>query len=231
MQLFTEFHKEWEIESKDAASRALQLTTVKEDDEEEEEGNDEGKKPEPLPVQSAANTGNRRASQRRSILITQNNSPAMHAMVTAPPLSLIEDVEKLPLSFDIVKHFFGDNSYRDFRIMLDGYEPLDFKGLLYWRERLDRYEAKLGDVDELIASQLDEKRNFTTFSLTIITTVLAPMAILTGYFGMNFDNMTELDHTTYEYAPGITLMWILTGVVYGLMLIMSLHFRIIYSAT
>jgi hypothetical protein len=167
----------------------------------------------------------------RSLLLSNMTSPVMKDINDCFALGIYQDLEKLPLSYEIVKRFFGDNAYRDFRILLDGYEPLDFKGLLYWRERLDRYESKLSDVDDLIANQLDEKRNFTTFSLTIITTVLAPMAILTGYFGMNFDNMEELDSTTYEYAPGVTIMWILTGVIYGLMLLVALHFRIIYSAT
>ncbi len=225
LHLFNDFHIEWEAESKQAASRALQISTIQEDDHDEDASQSTAN---PQAVQMS----NRRSTHRRSIMINKMTSPAMAATATtAAPLSLIEDVEKLPLSYDIVKRFFGDNAYRDFRILLDGYEPLDFKGLLYWRERLDRYESKIADVDDLIANQLDEKRNFTTFSLTIITTVLAPMAILTGYFGMNFDNMEELDSTTYEYAPGVTIMWILTGVIYGLMLLVALHFRIIYSAT
>jgi Mg2+ and Co2+ transporter CorA len=141
------------------------------------------------------------------------------------------DVYKLPLSYSLVKRFFGENTYREIRLLLDGYEVLDIKGLQYWKERLEKYEHKLNDVHELMNHQLDEKRNFISFSLTIVTTVLAPMAILTGYFGMNFDNMTELNSNTYHYAPGVTLLWILCGVIYGLMLVLALHFRIIYSAT
>jgi Mg2+ and Co2+ transporter CorA len=115
--------------------------------------------------------------------------------------------------------------------MLDGYELLDIKGVVYWRERLRKYANKVETLKHLIASQLDEKRNFMSFMLTIITTLLAPLAILTGYFGMNFDNMKELDHTTYPSAPGVELMWIIMGVSYGVLLVISFHFRVIYSAT
>ena len=139
--------------------------------------------------------------------------------------------DKLPLSYNLVKRFCGDGAHRDFRFVLDGYELLDMKGLYYWRERLERYSQKLNATKDLIQNQLEEKRNFTTFMLTIVTTVLAPLAVLTGYFGMNFDNMDELSAETYDYAPGVQLMWIIAGITYGLMLILSIHFRIIYSAT
>jgi Mg2+ and Co2+ transporter CorA len=45
---------------------------------------------------------------------------------------------------------------------------------------LSRYSQRLCDIRELIATQLEEKRNFTSFTLTIVTTVLAPMAVMTG---------------------------------------------------
>lgn len=67
--------------------------------------------------------------------------------------------------------------------------------------------------------------------LTIITTILAPLAILTGYFGMNFDNMVELDHNTYPSTPGVKIMWVICGVSYGTLLLVAFHFRVMYSAT
>ncbi len=61
---------------------------------------------------------------------------------------------------------------------------------------------------------------------------LAPVSILTGYFGMNFDNMPEL---TYPYInsqlPGKWLMWSICLITYGFLLLYSIHYRIIYSAT
>ena len=139
--------------------------------------------------------------------------------------------DKLPLNFKLVKRFCGDAALRDFRFILDGYELLDMKGLYYWRERLERYSQKLNATKDLIQSQLEEKRNFTTFMLTLVTTILAPLTVLTGYFGMNFDNMKELLEDTYDFAPGVRIMWIIAGITYGLMFMLSIHFRIIYSAT
>lgn len=165
----------------------------------------------------------RKIHHRRSILLSAlQRQKTMRADV---------NFEKLPLSHDLLEHFFGDQLYRELHRLLDGFEVLELKGLVFWKERLEKYESRLQDVEGLIASQLDEKRNFMSFSLTIVTTILAPMAILTGYFGMNFDNLVELNSSTYKYAPGVELMWILSGVIYGVMFLLAIHFRIIYSAT
>jgi Mg2+ and Co2+ transporter CorA len=145
--------------------------------------------------------------------------------------ALPENVEKVSLCFAHIRSFFGADPYREIRANLEGYELLDIKGLVYWKERLRRYAAKVAALKDLISSQLDEKRNFMSFMLTIITTILAPLAILTGYFGMNFGNMKELDPDTYPATPGVQLMWVICGVCYGALLLVSLHFRVLYSAT
>ncbi len=145
--------------------------------------------------------------------------------------ALPEGIEKVPLSFAIISKFFGKDPYREIHRHLDGYEQLDIKGLVYWKDRLRRYALKVESLKELITTQLDEKRNFMSFMLTIITTVLAPLAVLTGYFGMNFDNMKELEVGTYPYAPGVKIMWVISGFAYGGLLLLALHFRVLYSAT
>jgi len=145
--------------------------------------------------------------------------------------ALPEGIEKVSVTFAIVSKFFGSDPYREIHKHLDGYEQLDLKGLVYWKERLRKYSLKVDGLKELIATQLDEKRNFMSFMLTIITTVLAPLAVLTGYFGMNFENMDELHPDTYKSAPGVALMWVISGFAYGGLLILALHFRVLYSAT
>jgi Mg2+ and Co2+ transporter CorA len=181
---------------------------------------------------NAANAGRRRGSARRA-----SNLMMLTAMHKTPSVAIVNsansmmELEKLPLSYHLVKDFMGDASYRDLKIMLEGYELLDMKGLIFWCERIEKYEQRLSDMRSLIATQLDEKRNFTTFLLTIVTTVLAPLTILTGYFGMNFTNMSELDPDTYPYAPGVWIMWAIAGLLYIIMFLFSMHFRVIYSAT
>lgn len=109
---------------------------------------------------------------------------------------------------------------------------MEIKGLVYWKERLKKYSLKVESLKHLISTQLDEKRNFMSFMLTIITTILAPLAILTGYFGMNFTNMKELDPDAYpSVTPGVVLMWVICGISYGFLLMFALHFRVLYSAT
>lgn len=169
----------------------------------------------------------RRSSRRPSILVSHMNSQPTNFR----RMSIIGDVDKIPLSYAVLERFFGDHAYRDLKMILDGYETLDLKGLLHWQERLNKLEQKIQEVNAFIDSQMEEKRNFTTFSLTILTTVLAPMAILTGYFGMNFQNMYELDPHTYPWVPGVRLFWAVAVSFYFLLLMFAFHFRIIYSAT
>ena len=47
---------------------------------------------------------------------------------------------------------------------------------------------------------------------------------------MNFDNMVELSHDTYPLVPGVKLIWVVAGTIYGLMLVIGFHFRIFQSA-
>jgi hypothetical protein len=174
--------------------------------------------------------GRRRGSVRRSsrlvMMASLHETPSVFANATT-----LMELEKLPLSYGVVKVFLGDACYRDLRIILEGYELLEMKGLVDWQQRIEKYETRLNEMRTLIATQLEEKRNFTTFLLTIVTTILAPLTILTGYFGMNFENMDELHPNTYPFVPGVKLMWAISGFLYFLMLLFAMHFRVIYSAT
>mmetsp|Transcript_9809 Transcript_9809/g.16441 ORF Transcript_9809/g.16441 Transcript_9809/m.16441 type:complete len:217 (+) Transcript_9809:3-653(+) len=141
------------------------------------------------------------------------------------------NIEKVAVTFGVVEHFLGRDPYRELHTTLDGYELLDVKGVISWKDRLNRYLNTAESLKGLINSQMDEKRNFMSFVLTIVTTVLAPLAIVTAYFGMNFDNMSEFDSDTYKWFPGVWLMWLITFVSYGLLLLIGVHFRVLYSAT
>ena len=174
--------------------------------------------------------GERSTMRRPSHQVTIQRAHSDTLSVDSGAASLLE-LEKLPLSYKLVKRFLGDACYRDLKIMIDGYELLDIKGLGYWKERIEKYDLRLTDMRQLIAAQLEEKRNFTSFLLTIVTTVLAPLTIMTGYFGMNFENMLELNPDTYPHFPGVKLMWAMSGFLYLLMFIFAMHFRVIYSAT
>lgn len=145
--------------------------------------------------------------------------------------ALPEGAEKLSLSFSLIHRFLGTDPYRELRAMQEGYELLDIRGLLYWKERMKKYSVKVEQLKLLIKTQLDEKRNFISFMLTAITTILAPLTIFTAYFGMNFENMVELNADTYPSVPGVVILWVICGVAYGALLLIGVHFRILYSVS
>ena len=63
--------------------------------------------------------------------------------------------------------------------------------------RLDDIAASLRDhtsqVRELYQPQLDVRQNRTMTLLTVVTTIFMPLTLITGWYGMNFHHMPELD--------------------------------------
>lgn len=131
-------------------------------------------------------------------------------------------IDHLPLSFIYSRLFLGtnSNSLHYLSIILDGDESLEVKGVKYWNEQLKGLNQAALKIKDDIHSSLDEKRNFFSFILTIVTVGLAPLTILTGYWcalslsflltcsrGMNFQNMVELNPHTYPLVPGVGLIW------------------------
>jgi len=114
--------------------------------------------------------------------------------------------------------------------LLDG-DGGELKGLEYWTKIQNDFTKKADDTRDAVTTALEEKRAFYGYVLAIATVFLSPASILTGYFGMNFTNMVELDPLTYPSAPGIVLLWIIGGITYGLILLATIHWRILYSTT
>ena len=53
-------------------------------------------------------------------------------------------------------------------------------------------------VRDLYHSQLEVKQNRKMSFLTIIATIFTPLTLITGWYGMNFTHMPELD-SPYAY--------------------------------
>ena len=66
--------------------------------------------------------------------------------------------------------------------MLDGSTQLEIKGVVYFREFLQKFGVQLDKLDERMRIKDDQKRNFFGFLLTTSTVFLAPLAALTGYW-------------------------------------------------
>ena len=91
-----------------------------------------------------------------------------------------------------MKHFALDGSIRYLPELLHGTERMDKRGTLYWLNRI----KVLGESNEILRERyqvcLDEKRNFWAFMLSMISIATFPFSVMTGYFGMNFENMAGM---------------------------------------
>ena len=142
------------------------------------------------------------------------------------------------LMFDILNLVGEENFKRVFRSLVYGNDSDDVatsgvkNGTEFWVKQVSQYSSECETLKDLYSQSLDEKRNFFTFALTLFTIVLAPLAVLTGYFGMNFDNMQELNSATYDQYgyPGVKLLWVILGIVYGIIFVTMFHFRLIHYA-
>ena len=49
-------------------------------------------------------------------------------------------------------------------------------------------------IREMQQSRIDLHQNDTMRILTVVTTIFFPLSLITGWYGMNFNNMPELSH-------------------------------------
>lgn len=92
--------------------------------------------------------------------------------------------------YEIVKSFASNGSITMLTVLLNGWEVIEKKGSLYWASRLHRMEEVILKLNQSYQMSLDEKRNFWAFTLGIVSIATFPFAVMTGYFGMNFENMS-----------------------------------------
>ena len=89
------------------------------------------------------------------------------------------------------------------------------KQLKYFGNISDRAERLLhrsihlidyaGQVKDVYQGQVDARQNRNMQYLTVVSTIFFPLTLITGWYGMNFENMPELAHG-YPYVVMISVL-------------------------
>lgn len=96
-------------------------------------------------------------------------------------------------------------------------DQLKFFGTI--SNRADRLKGKTShllefaqQVKDVYQSQIDTKQNRNMHYLTLISAIFLPLTLITGWFGMNFENMPGLKHG-YPVVVGICVAVVVLGIV------------------
>ncbi|NCB92804.1 MAG: magnesium transporter CorA [Clostridia bacterium] len=84
-------------------------------------------------------------------------------------------------------------------------------------ERLYNHAQMLRDyalqIREMHQAQIDMRQNHTMQILTVVTTIFFPLSLITGWYGMNFSNMPELQNSNaYFILIGICAVIVLVEI-------------------
>ena len=103
--------------------------------------------------------------------------------------------------------FFVDENIRYFHMFKNRVERL-YNIAGYLRD----YTEQLGDVYHL---QLEAKQNRIMTVLTVVSTIFMPLTLITGWFGMNFRYMPELESPwAYPIVIAICIVIIVVSLIY-----------------
>lgn len=170
------------------------------------------------------------------------NNDAIPGHVDIDALPIIAETKDANSRFKLMQLFANKNvqlphtgSLNLLPVVVRGYDTLEKRGTKYWQERLNSLLERANQIEDRYHMCLDEKRNFWAFVLGIVSIATFPFSVMTGYFGMNFENMAAPGHIlTNDYwpaFPGSDFIWIMTIIIYGLMLLFMLHYDIFYAAS
>ena len=114
--------------------------------------------------------------------------------------------------------------YLDMLSILDELEDIEETQNNSLKQKLSRLEVYAGRISQLISEirsegeslQLD-KENKTMEFLTVITTIFLPLTLLTGWYGMNWKGMKELDWKWgYLVFIGVSIAIVAFEIIYFL---------------
>ena len=94
--------------------------------------------------------------------------------------------------------FFAEENLRYFRLFTARAERL--------RDKVTSLRDYTVQLRDLIQTRIDVKQNRIMTLLTVITTIFTPLTLITGWYGMNFRYMPELEtHWGYPAVIAVSL--------------------------
>lgn len=115
------------------------------------------------------------------------------SMITAAFADIINGVVQTKLSKDSLRHIRSLNDR-----------------VIYLKNNVENMYQRVINLREAYNSSLNANLNEIIRTLTVIATVILPLTLITGIYGMNFDVMPEL-HSPYGYYYSLLLMGAVAG--------------------
>ena len=135
-------------------------------------------------------------SQLSDILLIRRNLSFLEntlAMITAALTDIINGVVQKKLSTDCLRHIRSLNDR-----------------VTYLKNNVWNMYQRVINLREAYNSSLNANLNETIRTLTVIATIILPLTLITGIYGMNFDVMPEL-HSPFGYYYSLLLMGAVAG--------------------
>ncbi|MBR6019056.1 MAG: magnesium transporter CorA [Lachnospiraceae bacterium] len=102
--------------------------------------------------------------------------------------------------------FFSSKNLRFFRLFIERTERL--------QSNVTALREHTMQIRDLYHSQLELRQNRNMSFLTIIATIFMPLTLITGWYGMNFTHMPELDSPyAYPIVMGVCLLIVTTSLI------------------
>lgn len=137
------------------------------------------------------------------------------------------------LNREVVFPYLGPIGSTTLQTLLEGNQQIEMKGTDFWIKKIERHIKFLDRLELRYTEILYEKRNFWGFVFTLVSLLMWPASNLLGYYGMNFDNMTETSNSFYFplIGGGFHYFWFLFGLIYVSVFMFMIERRILYLGT
>lgn len=105
------------------------------------------------------------------------------------------------------KHYFDPEQLSYFQQFTDRVDRL--------KEMTQQFIEYCQTLREVYQTELDHVQNKTTQFLTIITTIFLPLTVITGWYGMNFEHMPEIESSWgYVIVIAVSIVVISSEILY-----------------